>query len=179
MNKNKDLKLDNIDKDFISVDDEKGNQSITNNNYSINNTDNGLKPPIRKTKTSKAISPKKEKNKSKKCKSPNRTKKTNESNDKKVKFKEKVDIIKVECWKQYNIEQTAEECEYIDDFLDDDKTGNTQGKNKDKDKDNNKNDKKSDNEDKKKEKNKDRRNRNNNRNTKGKKGNYTCTCIII
>ena len=121
MNKNKGLKLDNNEKDFVSIDDIKSNQSILNNsinnNYSIDNTDNGLKPSIRKTKTSKATSPKKEKkNKKNQTQKINKNYKTN--NDKKVKFTDKVDIVKVECWKQYNLEQTADECEYGDDYLD-------------------------------------------------------------
>ena len=173
MKKNKDLKLDNIDRDLVSVDDTKSNESILNNNinnrYSINNIDNGPKPSIRKTKTTKLNSPKREK-KSKKSKSPHRTHKNPKNSDKKVKFKEKVDIVKVECWKQYNLEQTADECEYIDDVLEDfEIDNNDKGNNKDK----NKNDKKN-------EKPTGGRNRNNNnKKGKGKKGNYTCTCIII
>ena len=186
MKKNKVPKLDNIDRDLVSVDETKSNESIINNNinnrYSINNTDNGPKPSIRKTKTAKVNSPKREK-KSKKNKSPNRTHKNPKNSDKKVKFKEKVDIVKVECWKQYNLEQTADECEFIDDILEDfEIDNNDKGNNKDKDKNDKKNDKndKNNKNDKKNEKPAGGRNRtNNNKKGKGKKGNYTCTCIII
>ena len=39
-----------------------------------------------------------------KKKSPNKNKKNPNKNTKKVKFIEKIDIIKVECWKKYNLE---------------------------------------------------------------------------
>ena len=195
MNNKIDLKLDKIDDDLASLDLDKSNQSITdnntNNNFSINNTDNGPKPVIRKTKTSKSPSKKKQKS-NKKNKTPKKHKSHHHSkNNKKVKFKEKVDIIKVECWKQYNLEQTAEENEYYDEIMDDLEDGDTNDKknNNDKGNNNNKNDKDVKN-DNKSESNNDKnennnkkntvkRNRNNNKTGKGKKGNYSCTCIII
>ena len=77
MNKNKDLKLDKLDDDLVSFDIDKSNQSITdnntNNNFSINITENGTKPAIRKTKTSKCPSPKKTKP-NKKSKTPKKNK---------------------------------------------------------------------------------------------------------
>ena len=173
MKKNKNLNIDNIDQDLVSNDADKTNPSIDIHN----NTDNSIHPSIRKTKTTK--SPKKEKN-GKKSKSPNRIKKSPKKNHKKVKFIDKVDIIKVECWKQYNLEQTADECEFVDDYLDEfvtAKNNNNNNKinnNSDKDSKDDKNT--TNNEIKKKEK---IRNKNNKKIGKGKKGNYTCTCIII
>ena len=131
MNKNKDLKLDNIEQDFISVDIEKSNNSITdnntNNNFSVNITENSTKPAIRKTKTTRANSTKKQKG-NKKKNSPKKNKKNENKINKKVKFIDKVDIVKVECWKQYNLEQTADECEFIDDYFDDFENGTTNDK---------------------------------------------------
>ena len=118
MKKNKNIKLEPLEADALSVDICKQNhlnQSITdnniNNNFSIDTTEN--KPAIRKTKT-KTTRPNsmKKPRVNKKIKSPSKNKKG--KNDKKVKFVEKVDIVKVECWKQYNIEQTAEEVEWRD-----------------------------------------------------------------
>ena len=112
----------------------------TNNNFSINITENGTKPAIRKTKTSKCPSPKKTKP-NKKSKTPKKNKKHHSKNNKKVKFKEKVDIVKVECWKQYNLEQTADENEYFDEYMDDIENGNSNDKKNNNDKGNDKNDK--------------------------------------
>ena len=177
MKNNKIKKLDNIEPDLVSADAEKTNPSIdigNNNNYYINNTDNSVHPSIRKTKTTKL--PKKDKN-NKRIKSPHRAKK-NKKNGKKVKFIEKVDIVKVECWKKYNLEQTADECELVDDFLDeiDSSKSNNKGNNNNvKDNKDDKNNNKNDNKKKEKTRNKN----NNNKLCKGKKGNYTCVCIII
>ena len=123
MKKNKNIKLEPLEADALSCDLSKPdhlNQSITDNNIknnlSIDTAEN--KPAIRKTKT-KTTRPNsvKKPRVNKKLKSPRKNRKN--KNDKKVKFIEKVDIVKVECWKQYNIEQTAEEVEFIDDIMDD------------------------------------------------------------
>ena len=104
MIKNKDLKLDKLDKDLVSFDLDKSIQSIPdnniNNNFLINITENAIKPEIRKTKTSKCQSAKKQKSNKK-----NKSLKKIIIKIKNVKFKEKLDIAKVECWKQYNLEQ--------------------------------------------------------------------------
>ena len=185
MNKNKDLKLDNIDQDLLSVDNNKTNNSLTDNTNTntMNNIETSTKPPIRKTKTTRPGSPKKHKD-NKGNKSP-KSKKNRNKRSKKVRFKEKVDIVKVECWKQYNLEQTAEECEYADDYLEDFESGTTMDTKNEKgstDKNEEKN-KKSDDNNKKEEDKKNNtpkiKNRNKNQNSKPKKGNFVCTCNII
>ena len=74
------------------------------------------------------------------------------NNSRKVKFNDKIEFIEVECWKSYNLEQTADE--NFDAFFMD-------GEKEDKENKDNKNK-----EDKNKKRNKD-------------KGNISCTCIII
>ena len=140
------------------------------NNFSINNTDTNTKPAIRKTKTTKAGSKQKQ---NKKNKSPKKNKEGSNKSKKKVKFTDKVDIIKVECWKKYNLEQTADECEYIDDYLDDFESGETgKSNNSNKNNDKNKSNKEGD-------KNDTKNNHRKNKGNKPKKGNYTCVCNII
>ena len=178
MKKNKNIKLEPLEADALSCDLSKPdhlNQSITDhnikNNLSIDTAEN--KPAIRKTKT-KTTRPNsvKKPRVNKKLKSPRKNRKN--KNDKKVKFIEKVDIVKVECWKQYNIEQTAEEVEFIDDIMDDmDGDGNDTKANTDKSNTNSSNEKKNN---KKKNKN---NNDNGNKKGKGKKKNYTCACNIM
>ena len=178
MKKNKNIKLEPLEADALSCDLSKPdhlNQSITDNNIknnlSIDTAEN--KPAIRKTKT-KTTRPNsvKKKRENKKLKSPRKNRKN--KNDKKVKFIEKVDIVKVECWKQYNIEQTAEEVEFIDDIMDDmDGDNNDTKANTDKSNTNSSNEKKNN---KKKNKN---NNDNGNKKGKGKKKNYTCACNIM
>ena len=185
MNKKKDLKLDNIDQDFLSVDNNKTNNSFTDNtnNNAMNNIETSTKPSIRKTKTTRPGSPKKHRD-NKGNKSPKNNKKNRNKRSKKVRFKEKVDIIKDECWKQYNLEQTAEECEYPDDYLEEFESGTTMDTKNEKsnsNKDEEKN-KKSDDKSKKEEDKKNTpkiKNRNKNQNCKLKKCNFVCTCNII
>ena len=177
MNKNKNFQLE-LDPNFISNDDIT-NQSIDHdikNNFSINNTDANTKPAIRKTKTTRASSSSKHRQ-NKRKNSPKKIKKSPNKNGKKVKFIEKIDIVKVECWKKYNLEQTADECEFLDDYLNEFDNGNSNNTttsnnaNNSKKNNSNKNDDKNENNTK----NKDRKNKGN----KQKKGNYTCTCNII
>ena len=185
MNKNKDLKLDNIDQDLLSVDNNKTNNSLTDNTNTntMNNIETSTKPPIRKTKTTRPGSPKKHKD-NKGNKSP-KSKKNRNKRSKKVRFKEKVDIVKVECWKQYNLEQTAEECEYADDYLEDFESGTTMDTKNEKSNTNKEEEKnkKSDDKNKKEEEKKSTpkiKNRNKkNPHCKPKKGNFVCTCNII
>ena len=172
MKKNK--KIEPIEIDALSCDLTEPNhlnQSITDNNtnkdkISIDSIDK--KAAIRKTKT-KTTRPNsmKKPRVNKRPKSPNKNKKNQNKNNKKVKFIDKVDIIKVECWKQYNLEQTADEVEYVEDYLDE-----SEGDNKDKKSTTNTN---TDNKNIKKNK---RENKDNNKG-KGKKKNYTCVCNII
>lgn len=183
MNKVKNLKINQLDPELISIDVEKSNkinQSITNNNMSNNDSINTIenKPSIKKTK-SKLNSPTaiKGQNTNKKKNSPNKNKKIANKNNKKVKFIEKIDIIKIECWKKYNLEQTADECDFFDNYLEDFENPNDEKKetntNKNKNSNKNKNNNNKNNNSKK-----NKNNLNNNRN-KGKKGNFTCVCIII
>jgi hypothetical protein len=191
MNKTKTVKI-NIEQDSVSFDrgnnNEKFNLTVTYNNigknsYNItteNNTGNNNSNNTNKMKNDStfknqtAIIPTKTKLRQKFKK--NKFQKKNNKNIKKVKFVEKVDIIKVECWKQYNLEQTAEETDFFDSYLDDfqynmsidDKTKSNTMKNK--------GDGNSKNKSKKGGKN---FNNKNNVKGKGKKVNYTCVCIVI
>ena len=99
--------------------------------------------------------------KSKTHKSPNKLRKIENkeqiTNSKKVKINKNIEIIDVECWKQYNLEQTANEnleeimiMEYEN--------------NKKKEKENNKNNNNNENRIKK---------------IRSKEGNISCTCLII
>ena len=85
--------------------------------------------------------------------------KTSKLSNKIVKFKEKPIIIEVECWKQYNLEQTADENfeNYIDEIMEKDNKENKDIKDN---KENN-------------------NNGNNKKRSKGKSENITCTCHII
>ena len=78
------------------------------------------------------------------------------TNSKKVKINKKIEIIDVECWKQYNLEHTADE--NLEEFL------IMEYKN---------NKKKED------EYNKNNKNENNIKRLKSKEGTISCTCIII
>ena len=83
-------------------------------------------------------------------------------NSKKVKINDKVDIIDVESWKKYNLEQTADE--NFEEFL------KMEYENENKEETGDKNDKN------------DKNNANNKKNIKrvrGRNGNVSCTCIII
>lgn len=60
-------------------------------------------PNIKKTKTTH------NKNHNNKKKKSSKNKKDPNKPQKHVKFSEKVEIVKIECWKMYNLEQTADE----------------------------------------------------------------------
>ena len=172
MSKNGKLQIE-LEPSLNIIDENKLNQSIEHdikNDFSINNTDKNAKPAIRKTKTTRASSKQKQ---SKKTKSPKKNKEVSNKNKKRVKFTDKVDIIKVECWKKYNLEQTADECEYLDDYLDDFENGVTSKSNNNSNKNNDKNNNKEG------EKNEIKNNHRKNKGNKPKKGNYTCVCNII
>ena len=79
--------------------------------------------------------------------------KDNNNNTKKVKFNENVDFINVECWKMYNIEQTADE--NFEAFFIDNEKDDKENLNKEEEKNNNK------------------------KKNKGKDETISCTCIII
>ena len=72
-------------------------------------------------------------------------------NSKKVKFSDKVEIIDVECWKKYNLEQTADE--NIEDYLEELERNEEQETKKSKN--------------------------SKNKRTKSKTDNVFCTCILI
>ena len=76
----------------------------------------------------------------------------NINNTKKVKFNENVDFINVECWKMYNIEQTADE--NFEAFFIDNEKDDKENLNKEEEKNNNK------------------------KKNKGKDDTISCTCII-
>ena len=78
------------------------------------------------------------------------------TNIKKVKINKKIEIIDVECWKQYNLEHTADE--NLEEFLIMEYENNKK---------------------KEEEKNKNNKNVNNIKRVRGKEGTISCTCIII
>ena len=82
-------------------------------------------------------------------------KKLKPKNSKKVRFKENPLIINVECWKKYNLEQTANE--NFENYIDEIENNNNEENSKNQ---TNKNDK-------------------NNRKRQSKADNVTCTCHII
>ena len=179
MNNKRNLNID-IDAHINSFDEDIANQSIENNFKNKFNTDGNARPAIRKTKTTRPGSPHKQKQ-PKKTKTAKKIKKSPNKNEKKVRFTEKIDIIKVECWKKYNLEQTADECEFIDDYLDDFESGshnnnNSTGDNKNGNNNKNKSSNKNDNDKDKNSNDKSKRVKGNN--NKQKK-NYTCVCNII
>ena len=77
---------------------------------------------------------------------------TKEIKKKRVKFIDKITFIDVECWKKYNVEQTADENYYDGN---DDEEDESEAKNETNDKNNN------------------------NKKRKNKKDNVVCTCIVI
>ena len=81
------------------------------------------------------------------------------TNSKKVKISDKVDIIDVESWKKYNLEQTADE--NFEEFL------KMEYENESKEENGNKTDKNNEN------------NKKNGKRVRGKNGNVSCTCILI
>ena len=163
-----------MNKDFkIEIENPNTDNDIKNN-LSINNTDTNPKSNLGRTKTTKALSRKKTLQKKKSA----RKKKISNGSDKKVKFKDKVDIVKVECWKKYNLEQTADEKEYLEEDLEDFTDGTNDNDNKSATNANSTNDK--NNSSNKNETNKNENNKGaNKRNIKQKKGNYTCICNIL
>jgi hypothetical protein len=173
-----------MDKDFkIEIESPnylfKANQINTDNdinNYlSTNNTETNPKSNLGRTKTTKALSRKKTLQKKK---SPRKKKKISNGSDKKVKFKDKIDIVKVECWKKYNLEQTADEKEYLEEDLEDFIGGTNGNDNKSTTNVNSTNEKS--NNSNKNETNKNENNKGaNKRNINQKKGNYTCICNIL
>ena len=78
------------------------------------------------------------------------------TNLKKVKINKKIEIIDVECWKQYNLEHTANE--NLEEFLIMEYENNKK---------------------KEDEKNKNNKNENNAKRVRDKEGTISCTCIII
>ena len=184
MNKVNNLKINQLYPEIISIDVEKSNkinQSITNNNMKNNDSINTIenKPSIKKAKSKlNSHTHIKGQNTNKKRNSPNKNKKTANKNNKKVKFIEKIDIIKVECWKKYNLEQTADECDFFYNYLEDFEYSNNDKKETNTNKNKNSNKNKNNNDNKNNNNKKNKNNPNNNRN-KGKKGNFTCACIII
>ena len=147
----------------INSDDEKDIKS--DNGKEVNdlqniNPDGKPKSGIRKTKTVKATTKNNKKGHNKK-KPPKKPPKDPNKPTKHVKFIDKIDIVKIECWKKYNLEQTADE--NLDELFEENDT-------KDKSSSQNK-------------KNENRNNNNNSNNSaknkKGKSSNITCTCIIV
>ena len=165
MNKNQKLNLDQLEPDLISYDIKKPNQlnqSITENNIKNNLSVDIVetKPSLRKTKTKTTRPSSVKKNKMTKKKSPNKNKKNPNKNTKKVTFIEKIEIIKIECWKKYNLEQTADEVDFPDDYLDDFELAADDNKTK-------------------ANVNTDKNKTNDNKKGKGKKKNFSCVCNII
>ena len=133
---------------------EENNYNNTNNKQENNINDNsGKNKRLSKTLRSSLKMKKKEKKNQRKssCDAI--------SDSKKVKINDKVHIIDVECWKKYNLEQTADE--NYEEFV------KMELENKKNEENGNKNDKNNKN------------NKNNAKRVKGKNGNVSCTCIII
>ena len=156
---NKPKKNNKIDLNSNS-DDEKDIKS--DNDKEINDFQNisqegRPKSSIRKTKTVKATSSNKKKGHTKKKHTKN-SQKNPDKPTKHVKFLDKIDIVKIECWKKYNLEQTADE--NLEELFEDNDNNKSNSQNK---------------------KNDNRSNYNNNpsKNKKAKPSNITCTCIIV
>jgi len=184
---NNSLNLDSID--AIILNQERSSKTINGNGlnkkYSITSNENPVRNNYRKIKTLKLSSSNLQKSiKNSKC-SINQLKSKHTKN-KKVKFNNKIDIIKVECWKRYNLEQTGKDWEDIDGFCDFSEKGKNKTKEnsnkKDNIKDNNKDNNTNINNDNTDDINKKNTNKNKNKRNKkekNKKGNYTCVCCII
>ena len=138
--------------------DTKSDNDKESNDIANISQDGKPKSTIRKTKTCKSPLNKrktkdKKKSQKKKPRDPNKPLKH-------VKFLDKIDIVKIECWKKYNLEQTADE--NLDELFED---NNTKPKNGNQTKTNDKN------------------NNNNNNNSlkkkKTKNSNTSCVCMII
>ena len=146
MNKEDKEKLDNA-----SYTADESNLNDRNNKQENKNNDGSGK--IKKSKTLRSSVKMK-----KKTKNHHRSSSCDTiTNSKKVKINDKVDIIDVESWKKYNLEQTADE--NFEEFL------KMEYENETKEKNGNKNDKNNSN--------------NKIKRVRGKDGNVSCTCIII
>ena len=135
-----------------------GESNFNNINNKKENKDNDNSGKIKKSKTLRSSLKMKKKGKnhhrSSSCEAI--------INSKKVKINDKVDIIDVESWKKYNLEQTADE--NFEELL------KMEYENEKKEETGDKNDKN------------DKNNANNKKNikrVKGRNGNVSCTCIII
>ena len=129
-----------------------GESNFNNINNKKENKDNDNSGKIKKSKTLRSSMKMK-----KKGKSHHRSSSCDAiTTSKKVKINDKVDIIDVECWKKYNLEQTADE--NFEEFL------KMEYENENKEENGNKNDK---------------NNKKNIKRVKGRNGNVSCTCIII
>ena len=104
-------KLDNHENiDLLNIDAEKDTRSDDDkesNDIANISQDSKPKSAIRKTKTCK--SPKNRKKTKERKKSQKRKQRDPNKPIKHVKFLDKVDIVKIESWKKYNLEQTADE----------------------------------------------------------------------
>ena len=129
--------------------------NFNNMNNKKENKDNDNSGKIKKSKTLRSSVKMKKKGKSHHRSSSCDTITTS----KKVKINDKVDIIDVESWKKYNLEQTADE--NFEEFL------KVEYENENKEENGNKNDKNSTN------------NKKNSKRIRSKNGNVSCTCIII
>ena len=139
MNEEQKVQLDNIPYNVEEIREE--NKTYNN----VNNFED-----IKKSKTHKSPNKlRKKENKQIRRKSAEEI-----SNSKKVKINKKIEIIDVECWKQYNLEQTANE--NLEELL------IMEYENKKTDKNN-----------------KNNNNENKIKRVRGKEGNVSCTCIII
>ena len=132
-----------------------GESNFNNINNKKENKDNDNSGKIKKSKTLRSSVKMK-----KKIKNHHRSSSCEAIiNSKKVKINDKVDIIDVESWKKYNLEQTADE--NFEEFL------KMEYENENKEETGDKNDK----------------NNTNNKKTikkvRGRNGNVSCTCIII
>ena len=147
--------------DLFNFDAEKDNRSDNDKDSNdIQNISQDGKPKstIRKTKTCK--SPKNKKRTKERKKTIKRKPRDPNKPVKHVKFLDKIDIVKIECWKKYNLEQTADE--NLDELFEDNtpkQKNSMQAKNNDKNNNNN--------------------NNNSSKKKKIKNSNISCACMII
>ena len=138
--------------------EERNLKKIDEAEESKNNNNSKNLRKIKKSKTLRSSVKMKKKEKEKKHK---RTSSCDEViNSKKVKINSNIEIIDVESWKKYNLEQTADE--NFEELLKIEYENEQEGK--DNGNKNNTNDK---------------NNKNNIKRVKGRQGNVSCTCIII
>ena len=132
-----------------------GENNFNNINNKKENKDNDNSGKIKKSKTLRSSVKMK-----KKAKNHHRSSSCEAiMHSKKVKINDKVDIIDVESWKKYNLEQTADE--NFEEFL------KMEYENEKKEETGDKNDKNNTN------------NKKNIKKVRGRNGNVSCTCIII